>query len=78
MLGLHLRVHLAMLGYAFRLRQPREIVGQLARLALAPLGTLTGRVPHGNTGRANVGAFAPMPLPADLIVAFDVSRPGER
>lgn len=27
---------------------------------MAPLGNLTGRLPIGNTGRANVSAFAPM------------------
>ena len=62
----HLRVHAAMLGFAVRLRDQREIVGQVARLALAPLGSLTGRVPWGNTGRSNVDAFKPMPLPDDL------------
>jgi hypothetical protein len=61
-----MRVHLAMLGYAIRLRQPREIIGQLARLALAPIGTITGRIPRGNTGRSNVSAFQPMPIPPGL------------
>lgn len=62
----HVRVHMAMLGYAVRLRDGREIVGQLARLALAPLGSITGRIPWGNTGRSNVSAFEEMPVPADL------------
>ena len=65
-LGFHIRVHLAMLAYAIRLHQPREIAGQLARLALAPLGAMMGRIPRGNTGRSNVSAFRPMPIPADL------------
>lgn len=66
MLGRHLRVHAAMLGYAVRLHDGREVLGQLARLALAPLGALTGRTPWGNTGRSNVSAFKPMPPPEDL------------
>lgn len=65
-LGLHLANHVAMLGFAAQLRDWREVAGQLARLALAPLGTLTGRIPIGNTGRANVSAFQPMPVPDDL------------
>jgi hypothetical protein len=65
-LGPHVRVHVTMLGYAVHQRDGREIVGQLARLALAPLGTLTGRIPWGNTGRSDVSAFEQMPLPADL------------
>jgi hypothetical protein len=42
------------------------VTGQLARLALAPLGALTGRMPWGNNGRSNVSAFKPMPIPDDL------------
>ena len=65
-LGPHLRVHAAMLGYAVVLRDWREACGQAIRLALAPLGSLTGRLPWGNTGRASVSAFRPMPVSDDL------------
>ncbi|MEN2712540.1 DUF3703 domain-containing protein [Sphingomonas sp. NPDC092331] len=70
----HLRVHAIMLGYAWRLRQPGEVAGQLFRMALAPLGHLTGRTPAGNTGRSNVSAFAPMPIPSDLHSAREDAR----
>jgi hypothetical protein len=62
----HIRSHLDMLGYAIALRDGKEVAGQLARLALAPLGNLTGRLPIGNTGRANANAFLPMEIPEDL------------
>lgn len=62
----HVRSHIAMLGFAAQLRDWKEAGGQLLRLALAPVGNLSGRLPHGNTGRANVSAFAPMPVPKDL------------
>jgi hypothetical protein len=65
-LGRHLRVHASMLKVGWALRDWREVRGQLLRLALTPLGHLTGRLPVGNTGGANVGAFAPMPIPDDL------------
>lgn len=74
-LGDHLRVHLRMLGYAVRLRDRREIVGQVVRMALAPFGSLTGRTPRGNTGRSTVSAFAEMPIPADLRDAVASSTP---
>lgn len=61
-LTLHWDSHCAMLGYAMELRDPREAAGQLFRLALVPLGHLLGRLPAGNTGRATVSAFSPMPL----------------
>ena len=65
-LGPHLTNHCAMLTFALAQRDVREVIGQVARLALAPLGALTGRIPIGNTGRSNVSAFKPMPIPADL------------
>ena len=75
-LPMHLRVHWAMLSYAVRQGDLLEIAGQTLRLALAPIGSLTGRLPVGNTGRSNVSAFQPMPIPADLRAAIDAeSRP---
>lgn len=65
-LRLHLRVHTLMLGFAVAQRDRRELLGQFARLALAPLGALTGRLPWGNSGRASVSPFTPAPIPADL------------
>jgi hypothetical protein len=62
----HLGVHALMLGLAIRSSDRSEVMGQLARLALVPLGHLTGRIPVGNTGRSNVSAFCPMPVPDDL------------
>ena len=67
MAGPHVRTHVAMLGYALRHRDGREIVGQLLRVVVAGPGTLTGRYPVGNTGGANVSALKPMPIPDDLV-----------
>lgn len=71
MAGLHVRTHLAMLTYAFRRRDPREIVGQLLRLVVAAPGSWTGRYPVGNTGGADVSALRPMPVPEDLRAILD-------
>ena len=65
-LWLHMSSHLVMLIFAFSRRDFREVSGQLLRIALVPLGALTGRLPTGNIGRAHVSAFAPMPVPEDL------------
>jgi hypothetical protein len=64
--GPHIRSHVEMLRFAIARRDVREILGQLVRLILAPLGNITGRLPLGNTGRANVSAFLPMDIPDDL------------
>ena len=66
MLAPHLYSHWRMLSLAAKTSDGREVLGQLLRLALAPLGNLTGRLPIGNTGRSDVGAFVSMDIPADL------------
>ena len=44
----------------------RQVMGQLMRIALVPVGHLAGRLPVGNTGGANVSAFKPMAIPPEL------------
>ena len=66
----HTRNHAAMLAFALRQRDRREALGQLLRLAVAAPGSLTGRYPEGNTGRATVGLTQPMPIPTDLAAAL--------
>jgi hypothetical protein len=67
----HVRTHLSMLGAGFRRGDVREATGQLLRLALAAPGSVSGRYPVGNTGRANVSAFVPQPVPDDLRALLD-------
>jgi hypothetical protein len=62
----HVRVHGTMLAAGVRARDPREVWGQLVRLVVAGPGSLTGRYPLGNTGRARVPATRPMPIRHDL------------
>jgi hypothetical protein len=62
----HVRVHGAMLATGVHLRDVREVWGQLVRLVVAGPGSLTGRYPVGNTGRARVPATQPMPIREDL------------
>ena len=64
--GMHTRSHWAMLTLAVRAGDVREGLGQVARLALAAPGSASGRYPLGNTGRARVSMFAPMPVPDEL------------
>ena len=62
----HLLTHLWMLRVGWRLRDTREVVGQLMRLLATLPGALFGWVPAGNTGRARVSALRPMPMPAEF------------
>lgn len=66
----HAQSHWFMLGLAWRTRDLSELSGQLLRLLLVPLGHLLGRLPMGNTGRAAVNAFRPMPVAPDLLATI--------
>lgn len=74
--GLHLRTHLAMLGFGLRQRDRREITGQLARLLVAGPGSALRRYPLGNTGGADVNAVQPMEIPVDLRAVLQSDRSG--
>jgi hypothetical protein len=66
MAGAHVRTHVEMFGAAVRRRDFHEVLGQTFRILVAAPGSLTGKYPVGNTGGADVSAFEPMPIPADL------------
>ncbi|ONM49449.1 DUF3703 domain-containing protein [Nocardia donostiensis] len=63
---LHTGNHIAMFVLAVRQRDRREALGQFVRIVVAAPGSLIGRYPEGNTGRARIGLLQPMPVPADL------------
>lgn len=62
----HTKVHWRMLTLALRQHDRTEAVGQVVRLVVAAPGSLSGRYPRGNTGRARVGLTEPMAMPSDL------------
>jgi hypothetical protein len=61
----HTHVHGLMLVAGWRRRDWREVVGQLPRMLASALFSRLW-VPKGNSGRARVSAFKPMPVPEDL------------
>jgi hypothetical protein len=61
----HVRVHWLMLKLGASGRDRREVLGQLSRIVAAAVFSRIW-VPIGNTGRANVSAMKPMPVPDDL------------
>jgi hypothetical protein len=63
--GQHVRVHWLMLKLGVLGRDRREVLGQLSRIVAAAVFSRIW-VPIGNTGRANVSAMKPMPVPDDL------------
>ena len=67
----HVRVHIAMFGFACRQRWWREVLGQLPRMILAGPASALGRAPIGNPGGTSVSLFEPRPVPADLQTLLD-------
>ena len=72
----HVRVHGSMFVAAIVQRDVREVRGQLSRIAVAGPGSMSGRYPTGNTGRARVPATQPMPIRSDLVEILE--RSGQR
>ncbi len=62
---LHAQSHWLMLRAGWQLRDFREMLSQIPRIMAALLFSKIW-VPLGNTGRARVSAFAPMPLSQEL------------
>ena len=69
----HAATHLRMLRLGWRTIDVREVLGQLTR-TIAALVFSRIWVPVGNTGRANVSAFVPMPVPEDLAEMLSETR----
>ena len=67
---LHKKSHVGMWHVGWKRRDLRELFGQSTRLFAALLFSRIW-VPIGNTGGANVSAFKPMAIPADLQAHFD-------
>ncbi|HEX2543307.1 MAG TPA: DUF3703 domain-containing protein [Ramlibacter sp.] len=69
--GLHLDSHRRMLWLAREQRDWREVAGQVARLALLPIGHLLRRIPSGNIGRSTVPITQEMQPPDAVQVLID-------
>jgi hypothetical protein len=65
MTGRHTFIHWRMLVAGLHRGDLREAVGQVPRIVASILFSRLW-VPRGNSGRARVSAFKPMPVPADL------------
>ena len=66
----HVHVHWLMLRLGASAGIWREVIGQSTRIVAAAVFSRLW-VPIGNTGRANVGALKPMPVPDDLLSVLE-------
>ena len=70
----HTYAHWLMLKFGFKIKDTREILGQLPRLLFGGIKSFVGVIPVGNTGGSNVPALKPMPIPSDLMAILDNSK----
>ena len=73
----HTRIHWRMLKLGWRMKDWREIFGQLLRIIGASTKTPFGIYPTGNTGGANVWFFKRLPIPDDLQEILNKARMNE-
>lgn len=62
----HTAIHWIMLKFGFKIKNLREIIGQIPRLLVGGVKSFVGKIPVGNTGGANVPPLQPMEIPDDL------------
>ena len=66
----HSYVHWKMLLFGIRIKNFKEILGQIPRLLVGGVKSFVGHIPVGNTGGANVPPLRPMEIPVDIQEMF--------
>ena len=62
----HTQVHWLMLRFGIKIKNRKEILGQLPRLLVGGIKSFVGVIPIGNTGGANVPPLQAMEIREDL------------
>lgn len=70
----HSAVHWKMLCFGIRIKNTKEIMGQIPRLLVGGVKSFVGKVPEGNTGGANVPALQAMEIPGDLAAIINKTK----
>lgn len=75
----HTFVHLKMLCFGIKVKNLKEVIGQIPRILIGGIKSFVGHIPVGNTGGADVPPLKPMEIPEDLAAIIDntkTKRPG--
>jgi hypothetical protein len=62
----HTQAHWLMLKFGIKIKNKKEILGQLPRLLVGGVKSFVGKIPTGNTGGANVPPLRVMEIPEEL------------
>ena len=72
--GEHTHVHWIMLKFGIRIKNAKEIIGQIPRLLAGGVKSFVGKIPLGNTGGANIPPLRVMEIPEDLKIILKQYR----
>lgn len=67
----HSLVHWKMLVFGCRIKNVKEVIGQLPRLMVGGIKSFVGTIPVGNTGGANVPPMQSMPIQQEIREIFE-------
>lgn len=62
----HTKAHWKMIRFAIKIKNTKEIMGQIPRLLIGGVKSFVGEIPLGNTGGADVPPLKQMEIPHDL------------
>ena len=63
-----------MLRFGIKVKNLKEVIGQIPRLLIGGIKSFVGHIPVGNTGGANVPPLKPMEVPEDLAAIIDNAK----
>ena len=70
----HTAVHWKMLKFVIKIKNGKEIIGQIPRLLAGGVKSFVGKIPVGNTGGANVPPLQPMEIPDELLSTINRTK----
>ena len=70
----HTAVHWKMLKFGIKIKNGKEIIGQIPRLLAGGVKSFVGKIPVGNTGGANVPPLQPMEIPDELLSTINRTK----
>lgn len=68
----HSYAHYKMLVFGIKIKNVKEIIGQIPRLLVGSIKSFVNIIPVGNTGGANVPPLRPMEIPEDIQKMFNI------
>lgn len=66
----HTYVHWQMLQFGIRIKNTREVIGQIPRLLVGGLKSFVGEIPLGNTGGASIPPLRTLPIEPEIQAIF--------